>query len=89
MRLSPDAHQVRELVRRTFGEFDASQEDLDDLCENILIDDGRYVARSYRVGEMMAMWLVSVGLVQFYDADGNLLLTVNLFEQLHPQRMAA
>ena len=37
----------------------------------------------------MAMWLLEIGIVQFYDADGNMLLTVNLLEELEPQRMAA
>jgi hypothetical protein len=37
----------------------------------------------------MAMWLVEVGIVQFYDAEGNILQTVNLFEEREPQRMAA
>jgi len=27
--------------------------------------------------------------VQFYDAQGNMLLTVNLLEELEPQRMVA
>jgi hypothetical protein len=33
--------------------------------------------------------MIDVGLVQFYDADGNMLRTVNLFEEIEPQRMAA
>jgi len=27
------------------------------------------------------MWLLQIGVVQFYDADGNMLLTVNLLEE--------
>src|SRR5271165_794497 len=38
--------------------------------ETILIDEGRYVARSYRMDGYMAMWLVPVGIVQFYDDRG-------------------
>ena len=57
--------------------------------ENILIDDGRYVARTYRTEHHMAMWLVGVGIVQFYDDRGRMLATVNLFESLRPQKMAA
>jgi hypothetical protein len=30
-----------------------------------------------------------VGLVQFYDTAGNMLRTVNVFEEIEPQRMAA
>jgi hypothetical protein len=36
----------------------------------------------------MATWLVEVGIVQFYDARGNMLRTVNLFEELQPPRLA-
>ena len=35
------------------------------------------------------MRLVGIGIVQFYDKDGNLLRTVNLSRELEPQRMAA
>ena len=61
----------------------------DALKETILIDDGRYVARTYRAGGLMAMWLIDVGIVQFYDEDGNMLRTINLLRELEPQRMAA
>ena len=37
----------------------------------------------------MAMWLVAAGIVQFYDARGRMLATIELFESLRPQRMAA
>ena len=35
------------------------------------------------------MWLVEVAIVQFYDADGEMLRTVNLFQELKPLKMAA
>jgi hypothetical protein len=75
---------------------DREELDLDDLeieeleiDETILIDEGRYVARSYRTPGYMAMWLVSVGIVQFYDDQGRMLVTINLFDALRPQRLAA
>ena len=37
----------------------------------------------------MAMWLVGIGIVQFYDADGNMLATMNLLEKAIPQQMVA
>lgn len=37
----------------------------------------------------MAMWMVEVGIVQFYDGRGRMLGTINLFETLRPKRMAA
>lgn len=57
--------------------------------ETILIDQGRYVARSYRTPGYLAMWLVEAGIVQFYSSTGDMLATVNLFERLEPQRVAA
>ncbi|MGA2065281.1 MAG: hypothetical protein ABSG86_09935 [Thermoguttaceae bacterium] len=62
---------------------------MDDLAETILVQRGRQVARSYRAGGCLATWLVEVGIVQFYDAQGEMLMTINLFESLSGQRMAA
>ena len=89
MRTDPLPRDVRALVLRTFQSFDAEVFSSRDLNEMILVDDGRYAARSYQADGYMAMWLVEVGIVQFYDAHGNMLLTVNLLEEMEPQRMAA
>ncbi|MGA2622042.1 MAG: hypothetical protein ABSF26_31000 [Thermoguttaceae bacterium] len=59
------------------------------LEETILIDAGRCVARSYRTAGYWAMWLIPLGLVQFYNARGEMLATINLFRSLRPARMAA
>jgi len=89
MTVSPDADQIRTIVFRTFLELDVAEESLEDLDERIMLDSGRYVARSYRVEDLLAMWMIDVGLVQFYDSQGNMLRTVNVFEEIEPQRMAA
>jgi hypothetical protein len=89
MTISPDPQQIRTIVFRTFLELDVAESMLADLDERIVLDDGRYVARSYRIDEYLAMWMIDVGLVQFYDERGNMLRTVNLFEEIEPQRMAA
>jgi hypothetical protein len=89
MRMDPLPFEVRELVIRTFEYFDVFLESPWDLDETILIDDGRYSARTYEAEGHMAMWLLDIGVVQFYDADGNMLRTVNLLEELEPQRVAA
>jgi hypothetical protein len=88
MTVMPDAGVVRAIVLRTFAELNPP-EVLHDVDETILIDDGRLVGRTYRAEGLMAMWLISVGILQFYDADGAMLRTVNLLEELAPQRMAA
>jgi hypothetical protein len=89
MRTDPLPYEVRELVIRTFEYFDVFLASPWDLEETVLIDDGRYSARTYEAEGHMAMWLLEIGIVQFYDPDGNMLRTVNLFEELEPQRMAA
>jgi hypothetical protein len=89
MTIAPHPDQIRTIVFRTFLELDVEEDALGDLDERIMLDSGRYVARSYRVDEFLAMWMIDVGLVQFYDADGNMLRTVNLFEEIEPSRMAA
>jgi len=89
MRLHMNAADVRGLVARHFLELGAAADDVADVQENIRIDRGRCVARCYRVAEMFAMWLIDVGVLQFYDADGEMLHTVNLFTELTPHRAAA
>ena len=89
MRVLPLAHEVRQIVRQTFGDLGIEDEVVDDLNETILIDAGTYRGRSYQTDGYFAMWLVDAGLVQFYDDDGNMVCTVNLFTEREPQRMAA
>jgi hypothetical protein len=89
MRINPRADEIRDFVERIFDELGADDAALADLGETILIDGGKCLGRSYRTDDFFAMWLIDVGILQFYDAEGNMLRTVNLFEDLHPVRMAA
>jgi len=89
MTIGPQPEQVRCLVARLFAEFGVPAASLRDLHETLLINDGRYMARSYRAGRLMAMWLLQAGIVQFYDAQGTTLRTVNLLKKLRPQPVAA
>lgn len=89
MIVSPPPAEVRQIVVRTYQEFGVEANVITDLNEIILLDEGRYLARSYRVEGFMAMWLIEEGILQFYDAEGTMLRTVNLFEELEPQRKAA
>jgi len=89
MRTDPLPCEVRELVIRIFEYFDVVIDSPLDLDETILIDDGRYSARTYKADGYMAMWLLEIGVVQFYDDQGNMLRTVNLLEELEPLRVAA
>jgi len=87
MRTDPYPYEVRELVAQTLERLGADVCDLADVDETIVIDGGKYAARSYRVDGYLAMWLLPVGIVQFYDADGNMLHTLNLLVEQEPQKM--
>jgi len=89
MRLNPPAWEVRQLVERTFLHLGLSEESVENLDETILIQQGRYLARSYRAANLMAMWLVEIGLLQFYDDEGRMLRTINLLLEKKPARAAA
>ena len=89
MRIEPTPHEVRELVVQIFQHLDVDVDGPWDIDETILINDGRYSARTYKTCGQMAMWLVDIGVLQFYDEAGNMLRTVNLLDELAPQRMAA
>jgi hypothetical protein len=87
--MAPELHEVRRLVIQVFVELGAALPALFDLEETLLIDDGKYTARSYRIEGYMAMWLVSAGIVQFYDAKGNMVATINLMTEQEPLKVAA
>jgi len=89
MGINPNAYDIRRLVGRTFVELGATIKSLSDLTETLLIDEGRCAARSYALGDLMAMWLVDTRIVQFYDAEGNMLRTVTLVDEPQQHRKAA
>jgi hypothetical protein len=89
MTANPSPKQVRRLVIEAFRRLGATPKGLFDLDEEVLVRDGRYIARTYRVESLMAMWLLDIGLVQFYDAEGNMLSTLDLLAEPDERRMAA
>ncbi len=89
MTVAPHPAEVRKIIVRTFLEYGASEKILASLDENLVIDGGRCVARSYRTNNLFAMWLIGVGIVQFYDAEGHMLRTLNLLQEQGERRMAA
>lgn len=89
MRICPDAMEVREIVCNGFLELGISEMTLRDLNETVRVDQGRLCARSYRIADLMAMWLIDIGIIQYYDSEGNMLRRTNLLMQSEPRRMAA
>ena len=84
-----DPQQIKQIVLQTFEDLGAKAGESPDLSETLLLDNGRYLARSYRAGDLMAMWFVESGFIQFYDAEGTMLCTVNLRQDGDKRRMAA
>lgn len=89
MTISPGADEVRQLVRSYFRQLGVQTDQLKEMEETARVDRGRVVSHSYLAGDLFAMWLIEVGILQFYDAEGEMLLTINLFEKLEPTRLAA
>jgi hypothetical protein len=82
-------HYVRKLVTRTFTELGVTVRSSSDLEESIVGDETDGSARSYQIGGYLAMWLVEVGSLQFYDVEGHTLRTINLLEEPQEIKSAA
>ncbi len=89
MRVMPSAAEVRRLVADIFSDLSGDYFGPLELDESMRIDGGKLVARTYRSETLLAMWMVEIGLLQFYDEEGQMLRSVNLFEELEPIRAAA
>lgn len=87
--MKPEPFRIRRMVAQVFQELGVKIEDLGNMGETLLVDDGRCAARSYYAGDMMAMWLVEARVLQFYDADGSPIRTFCLSRQEESQRKAA
>ena len=80
--------QVRQLVTAYLGRRQIEAPD-SAIIETLLIRDGRYFGRSYRVAGVMAMWMIDIGLLQFYGADGDMLGSLSLLEPAAPETRKA
>ena len=89
MRVSMTTAEVRDIVLRVLERHNAAVQDVNDLEERIRVSDGRCVAHVFRTDDHMAMWMIEVGILQFYDAEGNMLETINLMQMSPAGRVAA
>jgi len=85
----PNADDVLRIVQSEFYHLGVCMAEVRSVDVRPRIDGGRIVARSYRAGDVMAMWMIEIGLLQFYGADGEMLQSINLLEQETPARRAA
>jgi hypothetical protein len=89
MQVSLTATEVRDIVLRVLARHCGEVLGAAELEERIRISDGRRVAHVFRTEDYMAMWMIDVGLLQFYDAEGNMLETINLMVMSPAGRLAA
>lgn len=90
MKISPNVHEVRLIVHQIMEDLGVARTDIqNNLSETVRIEDGRCLARSYRVDQYLAMWLIDVGILQFYDEQGNMVRRANLFAEIESRGMAA
>lgn len=82
-------NEMRQVVLSGFQRHRRRRLESAELDERVRVEDGRVVAYCYRAGNLFAMWLVQVGLVQFYDGAGNMLQTVDLISPAATDRRAA
>jgi hypothetical protein len=89
MKVTPHADDIRRLVLENFEAYGALKDDLGQITDTFLVQEGRYYGRSYRTEHLMAMWLIDIGILQFYSADGTMLRTINLLHELPVMKAAA
>ena len=85
--LSPTA--IREVVLDGFQQHSSQKISGVELEEHIRIEEGKAVAYCYRLEHLFAMWMVPIGLVQFYDDQGHMLDTLDMMAPASPERRAA
>ena len=83
------ANDIRQSVAQTFQQLGVTISDPQEIRETLRLDRGKVVARTYRYGHLMAMWLTEVGLVPFYDQDGNMLNTFSTLSVNEPSQARA
>lgn len=81
--------EMRQVVLNRFQQYHADKITRDDLDERMHIEGGRAVAYCYRVDTLFAMWMVPIGLVQFYDDQGNMLQTIDLTARASSEKRVA
>ena len=71
-----DSAQIHSLIRQHYRELQPDEPPTGNLNEEFLTDGSHEIARSYRVGNVIAMWHIDAGLLQFFDLQANLLRSV-------------
>ncbi len=89
MTIAPHPAEIRHIVFHTLQEVGANVDSPHEIQETILVDSGNLMARTYLADDYQAVWLLDEGVLQFTNADGQLLRRVNLYEEMPAVRIAA
>ena len=79
--------EVKQLVVRTFVELGARG--VFDLRETLFLEHGRCLAIAYRGDALSAVWCCEDGIIEFRNAEGNVLRTLSLPEEERSSSEAA
>ncbi|MFT5523485.1 MAG: hypothetical protein ACI9G1_001978 [Pirellulaceae bacterium] len=77
---------VRQMVIKSFGELDASDDD--GLHETILIRGGFYCGRRFKIEGFEAIWFIEEKQIKFYG-DASELNMIDLNERVDTKKRAA
>lgn len=83
---TPPLSLIRQKVLTAFQELGAGD---GDCCEIVLIKDGHFVGRRFRLGGFEAIWLADESHVSIFDEAGELIDTQALEEAVMPLKKAA
>lgn len=76
MYVSPN--EMRRVVLDSFQRHCTRIIPREDMQEYVRVEQGKVVAYCYYVDDLFAMWMVDIGLVQFYNETGAMLHTFDL-----------
>ena len=79
--------EVKQLVARTFIELGAKG--VFNLRETLFLEHGRCLAVAYRADGLNAVWRCEDGIIEFRNAEGNVLRTLSLPEEEESSSEAA
>ncbi len=69
---------INSLVLQIMGELGEEVADSADLIKTVLVREGQYCGRSFRHGDIRAVWFADANELKFYRDQGPLLRAVRL-----------
>jgi hypothetical protein len=79
--------EVKLLIARIF--VDLGARDVFSLRETLFLEHGRCLAVAYRADKLSAVWCWADGIIEFRNAEGNVMRTLSLPEEPRSSSAAA